>query len=232
MAHYLLNFVFVFGSMVLFFVPFVVVFWWRQREHIHKSRPHFNYFMERFFASKESNYLVMTWAAAEAVCWFIIPEFLLILMIFMRVKGKIKLVKYDIAGTIVGTLIALAWHVPQKQLLEFPYIYQGMLDQVHVWYVHHGVWGLLYQPFSGVPYKVFTHSAVDFQFFVPLFIVIAVAARMARYVVVYELTKALYPVVHPFVRRHYGVLFVLVIAVFTAMLLHVSHIYGPGYVAR
>lgn len=224
--NYLYNFIGLFVSMVLFFLPFVALFAWRNRENIRANKPHFNYFMERFFLSHEADALVFVWAAAEAVVWYIIPEFLLVLLIFMKVRRKFDLVKYDILGTIAGTLVAVWWHMPQKAFLALPYIRPRMVSQVHTWYSQHGIFGLLYQPFSGVPYKVFNHEAPSFHFFILWFLVLAIFARMVRYVVAYEATKALYPLVHPFVRRHYAILFVFAIALFTFLLLHVVALYS------
>lgn len=67
--------------------------------------------------------------------------------------------------------------------------------------------------------------ALDFDFFIPLLIILAVVARMIRYLIVYEVTKALYPFLHKFVRKHYAVLFVAAIAVFTILLMQVSNKY-------
>lgn len=223
---YLVNFVFIFCSMVLFFLPFVAVFWYRHRKNIREVKPHFNQFMEHFFAGSEAKWLVFCWAAAEAFIWFIIPEFLLILIIFMRVKRKFELVIYDFLGTIAGTCVALWWHASDSALVQFPYIRVGMIEQVRAWYEQHDILGLAYQPFSGVPYKIFTHVAPDFHFFIPLFILVAIIARMVRYIVIYEIAKALYPLVHPFVRKNYAILFVLAIALFTAMLLKVVRVYS------
>jgi hypothetical protein len=63
----------VLASVALFFAPFVLVFYARNYRQITEKKPHFNFFMEKFFASKESNYLILAWAACEAVFWFIIP---------------------------------------------------------------------------------------------------------------------------------------------------------------
>jgi 1-acyl-sn-glycerol-3-phosphate acyltransferase len=219
------NFLGIFFAMALFFAPFVAVFWWRNRHAIREKKPHFNYFMERFFLSHEADALVFTWAAAEAIAWFIIPEFLLFLVIFMRIHRKFDLLKYDLLGTFIGSVIAILWHMPQSVFLRLPYIRPKMISQVQSWYHLHGVWGLLYQPFSGVPYKVFTHEAGSYRFFIPAFITIAVAARMVRYVIVYEATKAGYPLIHPFVRKHYGWLFVIATLIFTVLLMRVVQIY-------
>ena len=229
MAEYLVtlgaHFVFVFASMALFFAPFVGLFWWRHRIAVKEAKPHFNYFMERFFLSKESNYLVLCWAAAEAVVWFIIPEFLLLLMVFMKIRRKRELIVYDVIGTVIGTVIAYMWNASEQVLLSFPYVFQGMIDHVHAWYEQLGVWGLIYQPFSGVPYKVFTHLAPEYYLPVLGFLVVAIVVRMSRYLVVYEISRRLYPFLHKYVRRHYLVLFVGAILIFTMMLMRVSDIY-------
>jgi membrane protein YqaA with SNARE-associated domain len=225
-ANYLLNFVFIFSSMALFFAPFVSSFYYRNRSDIRRVKPHFNQFMEKFFVSTEARWLVFFWAATEAFIWFIIPEFLLVLVIFMRVGRKFELVVYDFLGTIVGTCAGLIWHLQDSSLSLLPYVRVPMIDQVRIWYEQHGILGLAYQPFSGVPYKIFTHVAPDFHFFILLFLVVAIIARMVRYIVIYEVAKALYPVVHPFVKRHYSILFVLAIALFTAMLLKVLRVYS------
>jgi len=226
LVNYSRNFLIIFCAMALFFAPFVAVFWWRNRATIKENKPHFNYFMEKFFLSHEADALVFTWAAAEAIAWFIIPEFLLFLVIFMRIHRKFDLLKYDLLGTIVGSVIAILWHLPQSAFLRLPYIRPKMLVQAQTWYHSHGIWGLLYQPFSGVPYKVFTHEAANYHFFIPAFLLIAVVARMVRYLIIYEATSAAYPLLHRFVRKHYAILFVLATAIFTALLLRVVQVYS------
>jgi membrane protein YqaA with SNARE-associated domain len=220
------DFIGIFFAMALFFAPFVALFWWRNREIIRQKKPHFNYFMERFFLSHEADALVFCWAAAEAIAWFIIPEFLLFLVIFMRIHRKFDLLKYDLLGTIAGSIVAILWRLPQSVFLHLPYIRPKMISQVQTWYQQHGIWGLLYQPFSGVPYKVFTHEAVNYHFFIPAFLVIAIVARMVRYLVVYEAVRAGYPLLHAFVRRHYVLLFLCATVIFTALLIRVVQLYA------
>ncbi|RYX79008.1 hypothetical protein EON76_04850 [bacterium] len=223
---FIVNFGIVLVSITVFFSPFIAVFWYRRRQQIAEKRPHFNYFMEKFFHSRESNALVATWAAAEAIVWFVIPEFLLILIMFMKVKRKVQLVTYDIIGTVVGTIIALILQLPQKTLLAVPYVYQGMIDHVQEWFHDYGIFGIFFQPFSGVPYKVFNALATDYHFFIPFFIILAVIARMIRYLIIYEITKALYPFVHTFVRKHYAILFLVAMAIFTLLLMKISNSYS------
>jgi hypothetical protein len=220
------NLLLVTVSISAFFAPFVFIFWLRNRKQIKEVKPHFNQFAEKFFMSKESNWLIIAWAAAEALIWFILPEFLLFLMIFMKVRHKFDLLKYDIIGTVIGTIIAIFWHAPASFLTQLPFVYPKMIEQVTAWFTDRGILGIFYQPFSGVPFKVFNHLALDFNFFIPLFILLAVVARMTRYFIAYEVTKAVYPLVHKFVRKHYAILFGVALVVFTMLLMRVSQIYG------
>lgn len=223
---YLLHFAFTLGAMVLFSSPFIGWFYLQHRQAIHTKRPHFNQFMELFFQSRSSNWLIFFWAACEAVFWFIIPEFLLLLLIFMRVRRKRQLLLYDIIGTVAGTIAGLWLAMPTKVLLAMPYIFPGMVSTVRDWYETLGVWALLHQPFSGVPYKVFLS---EFQFTsVPIvaFVILAVIVRIGRYAIAYYLLGALYPAFHKAVQRHYGILLVAGIAVFTLMLMRVSTLYS------
>jgi len=117
----------------------------------------------------------------------------------------------------------LALHLPEKALLSLPYVYQGMVTYVNEWFSEYGIFGIFFQPFSGVPYKAFNALTLDYGLFIPLFIVLAVIARMIRYLIVYEITKALYPFVHRFVRKHYAILFVVAMAIFTMLLMKISN---------
>jgi hypothetical protein len=211
---------------VLFSAPFIGVFWWRHREAIARSKPHFNYFMEKFFLARESNWLVACWAAAEAVIWFVIPEFLLILLVFMKVRRKRELVIYDVAGTVVGTMIAIGLRFSNDTLVSLPYVTLTMIEKVNDWFSAWGVWGVFFQPFSGVPYKVFNAVASDYMLFIPAYIFLAVVARMIRYLMIYGVGVALYPLVHRYVRRHYAILLIVATAIFAALLMEVVSNYS------
>lgn len=187
--------------------------------------------LEKFFESKQANYLMFTWAALEAIIWFVIPEFLLLLMVFLRVRNKVQLLIYDILGTIVGTCIAffIPFH-SNSFITNIPYIQTAMIKQTEAWYTYLGVWGLFFQPFSGVPYKVFTLTADRSDFFLPVFLVIAVVARVSRYYFFYFMFTNIYPFVHRFVYKNYVPLFFIAGLLFTIALLRVYGLYDENYV--
>ena len=64
MLIYLVNFLFVFVSIVLFIVPFFAWYWWRHKDSLKVLG--FNHYLENFFSSKQANWLVFAWAAGEA----------------------------------------------------------------------------------------------------------------------------------------------------------------------
>lgn len=206
----------------LFMAPFYGIFIYRNRK---LAIVDFSSSLERFFKSPEANALVFFWALGEATVWFVIPEFLLALVLFMRVERKFQLVIYDILGTIVGTIIAINIHLSASQIASLPFIKPKMLTQVYDWYEQLGVFGLIYQPFSGVPYKVFTFQAAHERFFIIGFIVLAISVRLARYFLAYSVLKALYPVLHRYVSRHYIWLYVSSIFIFSLLLLRISNMY-------
>lgn len=214
------------GSIILFFAPFVLLFFLKHRQEITAKQPGFNQFMDRFFDSPYLNWLVLLWAAGEAVMWFVIPEFLLLLIIFMKVRHRVNLLVYDIIGTIIGSIIGLSIHFSHSLMLSLPYVYEGMFTRVHGWFQSMGVWGLVNQPFSGVPYKVFLNMAPQFGLNLLWFLLLALVLRIGRYAVFYGIFWLAYPALHRFVYKNYTVLFFGAIVIFSLLLMKVSVLYS------
>jgi len=219
------NYLVVQICIILFILPF---YWLYRRKRVKddEKKINLNRHLENFFTSKYANWLVFFWAVGEALVWFVIPEFLLILLIFMRIQRKRKLLFYDIYGTAVGTLIAFAIHIPERLIDKLPYIQPSMVTQVRYWFDAHGIFGLVYQPFSGVPYKVFTHLAPHYHYFMLSFLIFAVIVRISRYYLIYLFLSSIYPVLHTFVYRNYVRLFFIATIIFSILLLKVYTSYG------
>lgn len=220
----LINFIFITTSIVFFIMPFFVWYWLNHKESFNKIG--FNHYLENFFSSKQANWLVFFWAAGEALIWFVIPEFLLLMVIFMRVHKKRVMLLFDLAGTVAGTIVAYIIRMPQDAIAGLPYIQEKMVTQTVTWYNDMGILGLANQPFSGVPYKVFTHLAWQYEFSIVLFMVVAVTVRMIRYLVAYGLFVALYPRLHKIVYRNYVALALVAIAIFSILLLKAYNAYS------
>ncbi len=224
MVGYILNFVIVYVSIVLFILPFFMWYWVGHRSSL--SAIGLNRYLENFFSSKQANWLVFFWAAGEAVIWFVIPEFLLLLVIFMRVHKKRLMLFYDIAGTIAGTLFALMLRLSDMQIAKLPYIQERMIEQTRIWYDDMGIWGLVNQPFSGVPYKVFTTLVWQYEFFIIAFIIVAITVRIARYIIFYGFFMSLYPRLHRVVYHNYIPLATIAILIFSILLLKTYNVYS------
>lgn len=216
----LVNYIFITVSIFLFFLPFYLIYRHRNKDKV-LDKGAVSKKIEKFFLSKESNYLVFFWAMGEALWWFVIPEFLLVLIVFMRIKRKRQLLIYDVGGTIAGTVVAFMLHLSDKTIAGLPYIQDKMVTQVAEWYDQLGVFGLIHQPFSGVPYKVFTLMANRYDYFIIFFIIVAVIVRMSRYFIFFGLFNALYPGLHKFVYKNYLRLFFAAIFIFSLSLLKV-----------
>ncbi len=223
----LLNFVFVLGCMLIFIAPFYYMY---RRTHVSEEgvKTNLSRHLENFFLSKYANYLLFFWAFGEALFWFVIPEFFLLLIVFMRIRRKKQLLFYDVAGTVAGTLVAFLFHFSNATVSNLPYIQPAMVEQTISWYDKLGVFGLIYQPFSGVPYKVFTLTAHNYEFFLPLFILVAVVVRMSRYIIFFGIFLALYPGLHNFVYKHYVRLFLVATFIFSVLLLKVVSNYDES----
>jgi len=224
----ILNYFFIQISILAFFAPFYLVY---RHSHAKKGMKNttFKQHLEYFFSSKQANYLVFLWAASEAIIWFVIPEFLLLLIIFLRIRKKIELLTYDILGTAVGTILALIIPFSRSEMLRIPYIQENMIKQVDVWYQHMGMFGLMFQPFSGVPYKIFTLLGHDYNFFIPLFIILGVLIRISRYYIFYLIFYGIYPFLHRFVYQNYLPMFVVSSFIFSLLLLKVYNLYDSHY---
>lgn len=219
----LANFVFILAAISIFVAPFYLVF--RYKHSLH-AKLGFERTAEAFLQSRQANWLVFFWAFGEALVWFVIPEFLLLLIIFMRINRKRELLFYDIYGTAAGAMAAYIIHLPVNLIDNLPYIQEKMVSQTQVWYEQHDVLGLAYQPFSGVPYKVFTFLAPHFHIFILYFVVVAVIVRIARYYIFFAIFSLIYPVLHKYVARNYLKLVLIAIFIFSVLLLRVYQSYA------
>jgi len=224
-----LNYILIQVAILAFFAPFYFVYRYYHAKKGIKDIT-FNQHLEYFFSSKQANYLVFLWAASEAIIWFVIPEFLLLLIIFLRIRKKLGLLIYDIVGTSVGTTLALIIPLSRNEILRIPYIQENMLKQVEIWYQHMGIFGLIFQPFSGVPYKVFTLLANEYNFFVPAFIILGILVRISRFYIFYLIFSGIYPLLHRFVYRNYLFMFFISCFIFSLLLLKVYNLYGANYI--
>ncbi|MDO4773978.1 MAG: hypothetical protein Q4A37_02530 [Candidatus Saccharibacteria bacterium] len=218
------HILFISSCIALFFAPFLLVFYVKNRYKIHKTVT-FAEFMEAFFHAPEAKLLIIAWVFAESLFWFVAPEFLLVFMLFLPKKRGTKIILYDFIGILAGTVVGLLLPLSISFINHTPYVYPGMLTSVSEWYQSYGIFGLLFQPFSGIPYKVFIAEAVTIGLPFVSFIVVAVAIRMTRYAVFFFTFQFIRRFTHTFIGRHFFVYTIIVLVVFSISLLKVALIY-------
>ncbi len=224
---YLFYIIIIQVSIFIFVLPFYVLYLLSLKEYSRKIS--FSRHLEYFLSSKYADYLIFFWAFSEALYWFVIPEFLLLLIIFLRIKKRPKMILYDIYGTIVGILFAFAVNLQSSSVSKLPFVQLNMVEQVHIWFSNIGEWALLYQPFSGVPFKVFNHTAHDFHLNLFFYIFVAIIARIGRYVLLYLFLTNMYKYFHKFVYNHYVKLLLVSTFIFGFLLVKTYLSFGPGY---
>lgn len=89
--------------------------------------------LERFAAGRAGLGLVGLWALAEAICWPIVPDVAIGLLVALMPRRTLPLFLVLVAGALAGTavLYALALAAPDavaSMLLALPGIHQPMLD--------------------------------------------------------------------------------------------------------
>ncbi|MGH2775703.1 MAG: YqaA family protein [Actinomycetota bacterium] len=102
--------------------------------------------------------LCFMWGFLEGFLWPIIPEFVLVPLAFVAPRRSVVLVGSTLAGSVCGGMLAyvLSLTVAGPWMLERAWLVTDpMRAAATSWLEQSGPLGLLHQPLSGVPYKVF-----------------------------------------------------------------------------
>jgi membrane protein YqaA with SNARE-associated domain len=169
---------------------------------------------ERWSATTGAGWLQFTWAFAEATFWPILPDFLLVPLALGTPRHARRLLLCAITGMALGGsgLYLFAYRQPAAAmhlLQQLPTVRAGARDRARDDLAAHGLAAFLFQPVSGVPFKVWallagSQGRSPLQA-IPLF-VLARSARMA----ILTLAASLIGVrCRPFLSRHFLVLMTL-----------------------
>lgn len=180
--------------------------------------------MRSFASSPAALVLVFAWAFLEAIAWPIVPEFLVVLLVLAAPRRVLVLAGIAAVGSVVGGLLsfgidALGWG--DALLGRVPLVTERMADQAAAWLRDAGAAGLLHQPLSGVPYKVFALQASDAGLGPAAFVVMSAVVRGARVVVLSLAFAAGAALTQRWMHRLFAPLCVVYGSLFTAGLLRV-----------
>ena len=177
---------------LLFFAPFFLAFFLKNRERLTTTRISYTKLMEEFFWSPFASIMVAVWVFAESIFWFVAPEFLLVFMLFLPKKRSAKLILYDFCGIFAGTVFGLVLPISMDFVKTTPYVYNGMIFAVENWLREFGSFGLIFQPTSGIPYKIFIAESAAAGIPFLSFLLVAMIIRMARYAAFFYSFQFLY----------------------------------------
>lgn len=144
-----------------------------------KASPHRR--VAQFARSRAALWLVFCWSIAEALWWPIIPDFLVAPLALAAPGRWFVLAAAATAGSVLGG--GIAFHLgPAGDWLasKAPLLTSRMHEQAAAWVSEAGGAGLLQQPLSGIPYKVFALHAAEAGLSLPGFIAVSVVARGLR----------------------------------------------------
>jgi 1-acyl-sn-glycerol-3-phosphate acyltransferase len=111
-----------------------------------------------FTESRAGAIAVAVWAAAEALAWPLIPEFLLAVVLVAAPRRAPRLALYAALGSIAGgaLMYVLASH---GVVLPAPLTTPRMHEVVTAQIAAEGPGALVHQPWSGIPFKVYGGAA-------------------------------------------------------------------------
>ena len=101
--------------------------------------------------------LCFLWGLLEGFVWPVIPEFVLVPLVFVAPRRGVVLVSSTLAGSVCGGMLAyvLSLTVAGPLMLERAWLVTDPMRDAAASWLEGGALGLLHQPLSGVPYKVF-----------------------------------------------------------------------------
>ena len=150
------------------------------RRNLPAKRPTVHERVAAFATSRAALWLVFGWSVAEAMWWPVIPDFLVAPLALAAPSRALLLAGVATAGSVTGG--GVAFHLGgmgEWLTAHAPLLTPRMHEQAVAWMGDEGAVGLLRQPLSGIPYKVFALHAAD-HLALPGFVAMSLVARGAR----------------------------------------------------
>ena len=114
---------------------------------------------ERLASSHMGTGLMFAWALAEATVWPILPDFLLVPMVAANRRRFHVPLAAAVTGMAAGcaTIVFFAYRAPRHAwglLRHLPLVHEQQIDVARRHLAAHGTVAFLFQPWSGVPSKI------------------------------------------------------------------------------
>jgi membrane protein YqaA with SNARE-associated domain len=118
-----------------------------------------------FAQSAKGDKLLALWSFMEAIVWFIFPDFLLFPLVLLAPEKATRRIVIAMTTSILGAIVMvlLLVTVPLEVtnlIFKLPFTHQAMLLKIDALAQSYSHWSVLFQPFSGIPAKVWLWDAV------------------------------------------------------------------------
>ena len=126
--------------------------------------------------------LALAWGVAEALWWPIVPDFCVFALSPVAPRRWWKLALAAGIGSVLGGAVGFALAASfgsQRFLAAAPLVTGGMINAALSWLAD-GSAGLMRQPLSGIPYKVFVFLAAGLRLNFAAFLLFSTIARSLR----------------------------------------------------
>ncbi|MGH2789179.1 MAG: YqaA family protein [Actinomycetota bacterium] len=143
--------------------------------------------VESFAHSRAALAAMSMWAFAEGLAWPVIPDFFIFPLALAAPRRGAAFFLVALAGSVSGELLAyLGGGTPygSELLGAAPLVTERMVDAARSALQDDGAAGLLSQPLSGIPYKVFASQAEPAGLGLPEYLGMSALARGGRFLVV------------------------------------------------
>ncbi len=170
---------------------------------------------------------VGTWAFAEATFWFIAPDFLIIILCVFAPESWKRIAFFALLGSLAGGILSfmlngLFFDRMGEILRATPFVEERMLTEIDDLYRSRGLQGVLFQSFSFMQFKIWTHLAVAHGFQPIVYFGLVGISRGIRFLIVAFAAQLAGRLAPRFFARHAALFLVLYTTAFLAMLLAVE----------
>ena len=157
--------------------------------------------------SRSGLLLVGGWAVAEATFWFIAPDFILGILLAFAPKSWKRLLASALVGSLIGGVFSFALNSVYPTwmaniLNSTPFVQPHMIAFVEGVYNRHHYFGVLFQAFSFMQFKIWTHLAVLHGFNPLIYFFLVMVSRAVRFGAVSLLAKNVGDRIQHLLRAH------------------------------
>jgi membrane protein YqaA with SNARE-associated domain len=129
------------------------------------------------------------WGFAEATLFFIVPDVWISLAALRDRRAGLLACLASVAGALAGGLVMYAWGSKDPEgaagaLAAVPAVSRRMIEQVRSSLSSTGFLSLFIGPLTGTPYKIYAVESGAVGASLPLFLLVSIPARGARFLLV------------------------------------------------